>query len=151
MNQRSENTTVTTRFQHSLLPAMLVVGLPFSGWGAEPPAPTPTPTLRGVFSDDFLVGVALNGRVVGGRSAEAAELAARQFSSLTAENDMKWMSLHPWPGRYRFEAADAYVEFAERHGMKVIGHTLVWHSQTPRWVFEGRDGKSPDGRSCCTG
>jgi endo-1,4-beta-xylanase len=119
---------------------MLMVGASLSVWGAEPAAPT----LRGVFADDFLVGVALSGRRVNGRDAEAAGIAARQFSSLTAENDMKWMALQPWPGRYRFEAADAYVAFAEKHGMKVIGHTLVWHSQTPRWVFEGQDGKSLD-------
>lgn len=98
-------------------------------------------TLREVFEDDFLVGVALNGPMVTGRNTEAGEIAGSQFSSLTAENDMKWQSVHPEPGRYTFEAADAYVEFAEKHDMKVIGHTLVWHSQTPGWVFHGENGE----------
>ena len=40
------------------------------------------------------------------------------------------------PGVYDFDAADRYVAFGERHGMFVVGHTLVWHNQTPRWVFE---------------
>jgi len=99
------------------------------------------PTLREVFEKDFQVGVALNMWVVNGRIAPAAELAARQFSSITAENDMKWQMIQPEPGRFRFEAADAYFGFAEKHKMEVIGHTLVWHSQTPRRVFEGEGGK----------
>lgn len=103
-------------------------------------SPFPTPTLRSVFKDHFLIGVALNTSMVNGRNAKAGEIAARQFSSLTAENDMKWQSLHPEPVRYQFDAADAYVGFAKKHGMEVIGHTLVWHSQTPDSVFKGKDG-----------
>jgi len=54
---------------------------------------------------------------------------------------MKWGPIHPNPGVYRFEDADATVAFGEKHEMKVIGHTLVWHSQTPKWVFESEPGK----------
>ena len=52
---------------------------------------------------------------------------------------MKWMSLHPRPGKdgYDFTAADAFVEFGSANKMELAGHTLVWHSQTPNWVFEG--------------
>lgn len=97
--------------------------------------------LREVYEKDFTVGVAMNGRQASGRNAKAAELIGKQFSSLTAENDMKWQLIHPEPDQFRFDAADAYVDFAEKHKMEVIGHTLVWHSQTPRWVFQGADGK----------
>ena len=41
------------------------------------------------------------------------------------------------------DAADRFVAFGEERGMKIIGHTLVWHSQTPRWVFQGEDGNPP--------
>lgn len=98
------------------------------------------PTLRGVFADDFLIGVALNTAQVDGRASKAGEVAARQFSAVTAENDMKWSGVHPEPGHYDFKAADSYAAFAGNHGMKLIGHTLVWHSQTPDWVFKGKDG-----------
>ena len=105
--------------------------------GAEP-APA---TLRAAYADDFLIGAALNRSTVTGQDARSAELAGTQFSALTAENDMKWESLHPAPDRFDFNGADAYVEFAKKHKMAVIGHTLVWHSQTPGWVFQGENGQ----------
>ena len=98
-------------------------------------------TLREVYEKDFLIGVALPTRIVSGQDTKAGELAAKQFSCLTAENDMKWQLIHPAPQRYVFQAADAYFEFAKKHKMEVIGHPLVWHSQVPGWVFEGEDGK----------
>src|SRR3989454_988606 len=30
--------------------------------------------------------------------------------------------------------------FGERDGMFIVGHTLVWHQQTPRWVFQDSSG-----------
>lgn len=128
----------------TLLAAASVAGSPSSSLAAEPASrevDRNTPTLRSVYKDDFLIGVALNTAQVTGRNAKAGELAGTQFSCLTAENDMKWQSLHPEPARYQFEAADAYLEYARKHQMEVIGHNFVWHSQTPRWVFEGEAGK----------
>lgn len=99
------------------------------------------PTLRSVYQDSFLIGVALDHSQVSGQNSAAAALAARQFSAVTAENHMKWEAVHPQPGEYRFDAADDYIRFAEENDMKVIGHTLVWHSQTPDWVFQGPEGR----------
>jgi endo-1,4-beta-xylanase len=65
---------------------------------------------------------------------EYQALAARHFDSLTAENEMKWDAIEPDPGRFTFEAGDRLVAFAEQHGMRVRGHTLVWHKQLPAWV-----------------
>lgn len=105
---------------------------------AAEPAPT---TLRQAFADDFLIGTTLGPAEVDGRNPKAAALAASQFSSITPENELKWDSLHPEPGRFRFAGADAYVAFARQHDIKLIGHTLVWHSQTPAWVFQGEGGR----------
>jgi endo-1,4-beta-xylanase len=98
-------------------------------------------SLGKVYADDFLIGVALNRTMVNGANPRAAEIVSRQFTSLTAENDMKWQVVHPVPDRYEFAAADAYVDFGQKHRMAVIGHTLVWHSQTPKWVFKGNEGQ----------
>ncbi|MEO5711908.1 MAG: endo-1,4-beta-xylanase [Luteolibacter sp.] len=127
----------------TLMAAVSVAGLHVSAQAAEP-ATEPyknAPTLRGAFKDDFLVGVALNTAQVDGRNAKAGEIAARQFSALTPENDMKWQSLHPQPDVYNFKGADAYADFAKKNDMALIGHNLVWHSQTPQWVFQGDGGK----------
>jgi len=59
----------------------------------------------------------------------------KEFSMVVAENSMKMGSLKPTEtGAYNFGAADRLVNFATANGMKVRGHTLVWHSQLPSWV-----------------
>lgn len=97
--------------------------------------------LRQAYAGNFLIGVALSTVQIDGRNAKAAAIAAEHFASVTPENDMKWQAVHPQPERYDFKAADAYVDFAQKHGIALIGHALVWHSQTPDWVFQGADGK----------
>jgi endo-1,4-beta-xylanase len=67
---------------------------------------------------------------------EYQQVLSAQFSSLTPENDMKWDAVHPAPGVYDFESADALVAFAEANHQQVRGHTLLWHSQNPAWVSE---------------
>ncbi len=66
-----------------------------------------------------------------------AKTLAREFSMLTPENAMKFDSAHPARYEYDFRDADAIVNFAEAHGLKVRGHTLVWHEQLPPWLTEG--------------
>lgn len=55
-------------------------------------------------------------------------------SIITPENAMKFSIIHPHPHTYAFAQGDAIVAFAEKHGMRVRGHTLVWHNQLPAWV-----------------
>lgn len=97
-------------------------------------------TLKAAFKDDFLMGAALNEAQFTSLNPAQTKLIRRQFNSITPENVMKWEIIHPRPGQYRFAAADRFVAFGEKHGMFVVGHTLIWHSQTPDWVFED-DGK----------
>lgn len=96
-------------------------------------------TLRGAARGRFLVGAAVSSRWIA--DPELSELVAREFDCLTPENELKPMSVQPRRGEFRFEAADRIVEFAEARGMKVVGHALCWHSQAPRWLFAGADGK----------
>ena len=62
---------------------------------------------------------------------------AREFSSVSPENQMKWEFIHPERNRYNFGPADAIVKFARQNGQAVRGHTLLWHSQNPAWLEEG--------------
>lgn len=102
------------------------------------------PALGETFEDAFLVGAALNQRQIFGQDTEGVELLRTHFNAITPENDMKWERIHPEPGRYDFEAADAFVDFGEEHGMLMTGHVLIWHSQVPNWVFEDEDGNRLD-------
>jgi endo-1,4-beta-xylanase len=106
------------------------------------------PTLKDTFKDHFLVGTAVNrSMVMGGagfrRSAEQnakdIALVKEQFNQISPENDLKWQLIHPREGvdGYEFGPADAFVNFGLSNKMYVVGHTLVWHSQTPNWVFAG--------------
>ena len=105
-------------------------------------------SLKEAFKDSFLVGTAVNRSMVTGgtafrRSAEQnandVALIKEQFNQLSPENDLKWQMIHPREGKdgYDFAAADAFVNFGLSNNMQVVGHTLVWHSQTPNWVFAG--------------
>ncbi|WP_030606742.1 endo-1,4-beta-xylanase [Streptomyces sclerotialus] len=57
-----------------------------------------------------------------------------EFTSVTPENEMKWDAVESARGSFTFDAADRIVGHAQSKGMKVRGHTLVWHSQLPGWV-----------------
>ena len=116
--------------------------------GATAQAADKPVTLKETFKDDFLVGTAVNRNMVTGgagfrrsaeQSAKDVALVKEQFNQITAENDMKWALMHPREGKdgYDFGPADAFVNFGLSNKMYLAGHTLVWHSQTPNWVFAG--------------
>ena len=67
-------------------------------------------------------------------SPERQAIVRRHFDSLTAENAMKMKYLQPEPGEFSFRHADALVAWAQRNGLTVHGHTLVWHNQAPDWM-----------------
>src|SRR5690348_11165511 len=69
--------------------------------------------------------------------AQYAQILGQQFSAITPENEMKWVSIEPQQGVYTFGQADAEVQFAEQHHQLVRGHNLVWHSQLPDWLTGG--------------
>lgn len=97
-------------------------------------------TLESAYADVFKIGVAIKTQQSEGEEPEALAIAGRQFNSVTPENLMKWALIHPQPERYEFGPADRFVEWAEAQEMFIVGHTLVWHSQTPAWVFQDEAG-----------
>jgi endo-1,4-beta-xylanase len=84
----------------------------------------------------ILFGVAAVGRLLAQNDSPYARAVARQCAIITPENDMKFEPLRPGPDAWHWTNADSLVAFAEAHGIKVHGHTLVWHEQLPKWVTE---------------
>ncbi len=102
------------------------------------------PALKDAYKNAFLIGAALNEAQFYGQNTGAVVLIKAQFNSISPENILKWQSIHPAPNSYNFEVADRYVAFGTKYRMFVIGHTLVWHHQTPEWVFQDDRGNAVD-------
>ena len=99
---------------------------------------TSIPSLKDVFANSFLIGAAFdNGELA---SEPDRQLLAKHFNSLTPGNVLKWDSTEPQENTFSFTRADAAVQFAVQNGQTVRGHTLVWHNQTPNWVFYDANG-----------
>ncbi len=101
---------------------------------------TQTPTLRDLaLQRNRRIGAAVDRLFVlpesqGGRYMTTL---GRDFNEVTPENDMKHERLQPARGVFRFDRADSIVAYAERNGMRVRGHTLVWHRQLASWLTSG--------------
>ena len=101
-------------------------------------------TLKQAYWHKFHLGVAVNQAQFTEQDQRGAAIVAAQFNSISPENVLKWESVHPDPDRYDFSGSDRYVEFGEKQGLYIIGHTLVWHNQTPNWVFQDAQGNPVD-------
>ena len=128
------------------------VALAFGITGSAGAESTATPTLKEAFQGQFYVGVAVNRAIATDSDALSdnvnrthaqvdrdTALVKAQFNQTSPENDLKWALIQPHPGidGYDFAPADAYVNFGTANHMLIVGHTLVWHNQTPDWVFAG--------------
>lgn len=97
--------------------------------------------LKDVYKDAFLMGVSINPSITQPRSKQMMDTVLKHFNTITIENNMKAAVINPRPGEYNWGPADQYVEFGEKNHMWIIGHTLVWHQQTPDWFFTNIEGK----------
>ena len=119
---------------------LLGAGLLLGGC-ARPEAGRPAATLKDAYEGAFLVGTAVNEEIVAGTDTASRNIVVRQFNTITAENVLKAERINPQRGVYDFGPADAFVDFGERHDMFIVGHTLVWHNQTPAWFFQDEQGR----------
>ena len=101
-----------------------------------------TTGMKDAYKDYFTIGVAVNKRNVEDPSQIA--LIKREFNSITAENDMKPISVHPKEGVWHWEGADSIANFCRQNGIKLRGHCLCWHSQFCDWMLYDKDGNFVD-------
>ena len=101
---------------------------------------TPSLSLKEAYKDAFLMGSALNEAVSSGVDSVSQKIIIEQFNTITPENVMKAEEVNPEPGVYNFKAADELVAFGQENNLFIVGHTLVWHNQTPAWFFQDEAG-----------
>jgi endo-1,4-beta-xylanase len=118
----------------------LTAVLLLSGCAARLEAVQADTILKDAYAGAFLIGTAVNNPIVTGTDSRSRALVTRHFNSITVENAMKAQPLNPQPGVWNWGPADAFVEFGEQHDMFIVGHTLVWHNQTPAWFFQDEQG-----------
>lgn len=89
--------------------------------------------LMKAYEGKFLIGTA--GDLPGRYSEKELASVKGNYNIVTPENAMKPEPIHPEKDRYNFATTDALVDWCEENGIKVWGHTLGWHSQTPSWFL----------------
>ena len=104
------------------------------------------------FKDDFRFGAALagfiyndefeprwktpDGQIPDFSKFPDKELAERHFNLIVAENDTKMENVYKGPDNFDFFAADKLIQFGKKNNQDIRWHTLVWHSQSPDWIFD---------------
>lgn len=97
--------------------------------------------LKDHFKNDFVMGTMLSNHILESPDAAHAAIVTHDFNAITAENCMKWESIQPDKNDFTFDMADRFVGFGRERAMHIVGHVLVWHSQTPDYVFKGWRGQ----------
>ena len=92
-----------------------------------------TKGLKDYYKNYFTIGAAVSPQ--GLKREDEAQLIIEQFASMTPENAMKMGPIHPRENEYNWRDADSIVAFAKKNHLKIRGHCLCWHNQTPRWLF----------------
>ena len=98
----------------------------------------PDKGLKDYYKNYFPIGVAVSTASLHGPDSA---LIVKEFNSVTPENDMKMGPIHPSEDVYNWKNADAIVDFAVSHHIKIRGHNLCWHNQEAAWMFKGPNGE----------
>lgn len=94
---------------------------------------TPTNSLKN--RAGFPVGTVVDAnKLSSGSYASFRTVLNAEFSSITAENQMKMASMFTGPDTYNFTNGDAIVSYAKANGIRVHGHALIWHQSIPSWL-----------------
>ena len=117
---------------------------------AETPESTPAPTtdpaeektLKEVFSEhNMKVGTCLTSSMIDRKNTN--KIILTEFNSVTMENSMKpdailsqKKSQEKGSIVINFNSdAIKMMDWAKKHNFSMRGHTLIWYSQTPEWIF----------------
>jgi len=100
-----------------------------------------TTGLKDVYANKFRVGSVLNSGTV--NNTDIKNIMKKDFNSITMENEMKPDATLLQSGSTNDDikvqlnsAARNILNFCRDNNIRVRGHTLVWHAQTPQWFFK---------------
>ncbi len=96
-------------------------------------------SLKDLYKEDFYIGAAINDYQIGKTDTLGLEILENEFNTITPENIMKWMYVHPKENEFYFEETDKYIALGLEKNMFIVGHTLIWHSQIADWMNEVTD------------
>ena len=119
--------------RHRLLSIFLALAAVSASAQSRGPQRDDSYGLKDAYKDYFLIGVAVNQRNIS--DPAQADIIRHEFNSITAENDMKMVSVQPEEGVWDFAAADRIADFCRRNGIRLRGHNLGWHNQVGEWMF----------------
>lgn len=123
--------------------ALLGLGSTGLAAGAQAFAPTATkagfelellPALRSHFSKSGIRFGCAGASPASQTDSIYLEKMATEANIFVPEGCLKWLATEPQPNVFDFAEMDSIVDFSDRHGMKVHGHTLVWYAAIPDWV-----------------
>ena len=114
----------------------LIAAIAVSAYGQGNPQTAIQKTLKAAYAGKFLIGTANDLSSI--NEAEAANI-KMQYDIVTPENCMKPQPIHPSEDKYNFVTTDAMVDWCQKNGLKVWGHTLAWHGQTAPWFFQEKN------------
>ncbi|MCL1842841.1 MAG: endo-1,4-beta-xylanase [Defluviitaleaceae bacterium] len=99
------------------------------------------PSLAARWEDYFILGNILEPGVINNNPWGVVEMFLHHYNSVTAENAMKVDAISGGnqqatrPANLNLGGARTVVNFAQQHGLYMVGHTLVWHSQSAPWLY----------------
>lgn len=91
-------------------------------------------------ANPFFVGMAVKANQLDNGSPYDVIL-KNEFSSISAEYEMKMDQISTASGVYNWTVADKIVAYGNSNGINVHGHALVWHNSVPTWLanYSGTD------------
>ncbi|WP_146848061.1 endo-1,4-beta-xylanase, partial [Cellulomonas terrae] len=126
-------TTTPRRGRLALVAATLAVATALAGLVAAMPAQAAASTLGAAAAQSgryFGTAIAAN-RL---NDSTYSTIANREFTMITAENEMKMDATEPNQNQFNFTNGDRIVNWARSNGKQVRGHTLAWYAQQPGWM-----------------
>lgn len=117
-----------------------VISVVTTGSSNIPEDPTFLKVKANKLAHPFFVGMAVKANQLDSGSKYDAIL-KNEFSSISAEYEMKMNPISISSGVYNWTAADKIVAYGNANGINVHGHALVWHNAVPNWLtnFSGTD------------